>query len=170
MLAKKHHPWIFIANVLIFFTLILIHTSEFIDISIKTATPLLLLPLLTAFSVFAPIGSAAAAGFVSGAFLDSVAGSTYCFNTIVFMLIGVFVSLVANNLFNKNIFAAAVLSLITSGAYYLLLWLCFHCIGASAENSIGYLLRYALPSAVYTAVFIFPFYFLYKYFNKIKQQ
>ena len=160
MLAKKHHPFIFIANVLIFFVVILFHTSQFVDISIKTATPMLLIPLLTAFSIFSGIGTSAVVGFISGAFIDSVAGQTYCFNTIVFMVMGVLVSLVASNLFNKNIFAAAVLSLITSGAYYLLLWICFHSIGVSAQNSLRYLLGYALPSAVYTAVFIFPLYFL----------
>lgn len=170
MLEKKRHPGIFILNVLIFFILIIFHTSELVDISIKTATPLLILPLLTAFSLFEPIGASAVAGFISGAFLDSVADGSYCFNTVVLMLIGTFVSLFANNLFNKNIFAAAVLSVITSVIYYLLLWLFFHCFGTTVHSSLGYLLSYAFPSAVYSAVFIFPFYFLYRHFNKLKTQ
>lgn len=170
MLEKKSHPGIFFANVFIFFLLIIFHTSELFDISIKTATPLLLLPLLTAFAIFEPVGASAAVGFITGAFLDSVADGSYCFNTLVLMLIGAFVSLFANNLFNKNIFAAAVLSLITCVIYYVLLWISFHLFGRTVYDSLAYLLSYAFPSAVYSAVFIFPFYFLYRHFNRIKTQ
>lgn len=170
MLEKKSHPGIFFLNVLIFFLLIIFHTSEFINISIKTATPLLLLPMLTAFAIFEPFGISATAGFIIGAFLDSVADGSYCFNTLVLMLIGGFVSLFANNLFNKNIFAAAVLSLISCIIYYVLLWFSFHLFGRTVYDSLSYLLGYGFPSAVYSAVFIFPFYFLHRHFNKIKTQ
>lgn len=170
MLAKKHHPLIFIANVLIFFFVIFFHTSEVFNIGIKNATPLLLLPLLTAFSFFSGVGTAAVAGFVSGAFMDSVASHTHCFNTVVLMLVGVFVSLAADNLFNKNISAAAVLSLIASAVYYLLMWLFFHGIGNTVRDSLTYLLSYALPSAVYSALFIVPFYFIYRYFDRCRKR
>ena len=170
MLEKKSHPGIFFLNVLIFFLLIIFHTSEFINISIKTATPLLLLPMLTAFAIFEPFGVSAAVGFIIGAFLDSVADGSYCFNTLVLMLIGGFVSLFANNLFNKNIFAAAVLSLISCIIYYVLLWFSFHLFGRTVYDSLNYLLGYGFPSAVYSAVFIFPFYYLHRHFNKIKTQ
>ena len=170
MPEKKHHIGIFFANLFIFFVVIIFHTSEVFDISIKTATPILLLPLITAFAIFEPIGASAAVGFISGAFLDSVADGSFCFNTLIFMLIGAFVSLFANNLFNKNLFAAAVLSIITSTVYYLSLWATFHLFGASAYDSLGYLLVYALPSAVYSSVFIFPLYFLYRKFSRIKAQ
>lgn len=164
MLTKKHHPLIFFANLFIFFAAVLLHTSEIIDISIKNATPILLIPLLTAFSVFSESGAAAVTGFICGAFLDSVTSGAYCFNTAVLMLIGFSVSCAANSLFNRNVFAAAVLSLIASAVYFILVWLVFHAIGVSVQSSLLYLLSYALPSAIYTAVFIFPFYFLYKHF------
>ena len=44
--------------------------------------------------------------------------------------------------------------------YFLLMWLFFYGIGKGAEQSAYYLFRIAVPSAVYTAVFIFPFYYL----------
>lgn len=163
MLAKKRNPLIFIINIALFFVVILFHTSEIIDISIKNATPMLLLPLITAFSLFSPMGSALAAGFISGALIDSIAQSSYCFNTVVLILIAVTVNLIANNLFNKNLFSAVVLCLMTCGVYYLLIWIFFHLVGRSVEDSLGYLLSYALPSALYSAVFILPFYCLYKF-------
>ena len=168
MLAKKRHPVIFTVNILLFFAVILFGGNSIIDISIKNATPLLLLPMLTAFSIFNSVKSSAAAGFISGALLDSTSSGTYCFNTIFLMVLSVSVSLAANNLFNKNIRAAAALSLITSFIYYIIYWLIFMTFGVEIQNSLIYLLKYVLPSAVYSAVFIFPFYFLYKCFSKIK--
>lgn len=170
MLQKKRHPWIFILDLLIFSAVLILHSTAVLDISIKTASPIVLLPLLTAFSIFHSVPSASVTGFICGAFMDSVSAGSYCFNTVALMLLGAFVSLVADTLFNKNIFAAAVLSLITSALYFLALWGIFHTAGETVQNSIGYLLSYALPSSAYTAVFIFPFFFLYRYFNKLKTQ
>lgn len=168
MLAKKRHPVIFTVNILLFFGVILFSGNDIIDISIKNATPLLLLPMLTAFSIFNSVTACALTGFITGALLDSVSSGTYCFNTIILMVLSVSVSLAANNLFNKNIRAAAALSLMTSFIYYIVYWLVFMAFGVEIQNSLIYLLEYGLPSAVYSAVFIFPFYFLYRHFAKIK--
>ena len=168
MLEKKYSPLIFIVNTAVFFVVIMLHTSEIADLSIKTATPFLLLPLITAFSMFAPMRHSVIAGIISGALIDSVSSRSYCFNTIIFLVIAVFVCVAANNLFNKNIQSAAVLSLITAAIYYILLWICFYSIPGTLEDSLGFLLRYALPSAVYSAVFIFLFYYLYRFLYETK--
>jgi cell shape-determining protein MreD len=152
-----------IVNAAVFFAVIFFHTSEIADISIKTATPFILLPLITAYSIFAPFGYSLAAGLISGAFIDSVSSRAYCFNTIMLMLIATFVCMASSYLFNKNIKSAAVLALITSGAYFIFLWLFFYSGTGSMEDSVGFLLKYAFPSAVYSAVFIFPFYYLCRF-------
>lgn len=157
-------------NIILFAVVILFHTSDIADISIGNATPLLLLPLITAFSIFNSPGKSVLAGFIAGACMDSVSGATYCFNTVCFMLIALFICLAANNLFNKNIRAAAVLSIISAGAYFVALWLTFHVFGRGVQDSLGYLLGFAFPSAVYSAVFIFPLFYLYRYFEKIRTQ
>ena len=168
MTGRKHNPLITVANIFIFFVVIIFQISGAVDISIKTATPILLLPLLTAYAVFNPLTYCAIAGLVAGACLDSIANGAYCFNTIALFLLSVAVSLAANNLFNKNIRAATALSFITSGLYYLLLWLFFYAWNMPEGDSMRFLLSYALPSAVYTAIFIFPFYFIFKAFEKRK--
>ena len=165
MQSKKLNPLRWIVTAAVFFTVILFHTSEIIDISIKNATPMLLLPLITAYSFFAPLGNSIAASLISGALIDSVTMGSYCFNTIVLFLIAVAVNLIANTLFNKNIFSAATLSLLNCGGYYLLRWVSFHFFGQTMEDSLIYLMSYALPSAIYSAVFIIPFYYLYKFLN-----
>ena len=168
-MQKKHHPFLALANILIFAAVIVFQTSELCDISIRTASPMLLLPLLCSYAFFSDIKRCAAAGMISGAFIDSVSQGAYCFNTILLMLLAVGVCLAANNLFNKNIFAASVLSLMISLIYYIFLWLFFYLSGNDMESSVEYLLKYAIPSAVYSAVFVFPFYFIYNRFKKIKE-
>ncbi len=170
MLRKKHHPLLFFANVLIFTAIILFDTSELADISIKTATPMLVIPLLCGYAFFANTWNCLIAGVITGAFIDSVSQGAYCFNTVALMILAVSVSLASNNLFNKNIRAAVVLTLLISSVYYIFLWLFFYLSRYDIQSSIGYLLKYAFPSAVYTTVFIFPFYYIYRKFNEIKER
>lgn len=166
MLAKRHHPFIFILNLLIFAAAVILSPIESL-ISIKTATPMLILPILTAFSVFGSVYSAALSGFLAGACLDSITSGSYCFNSIALLLVGVAVNLCANNLFNKNIRSAAVLALLAASFYFILKWILFFAVGSDISVSMLYLLKYALPSAVYSAVFIFPFFYLYRHFSNI---
>lgn len=170
MIRKKHYPLLFLANVLIFSFTILFDTSDFIDISIKTATPMLVIPLVCAYAFFANLQHCIIVGAVTGAFIDSVSYGAYSFNTVAFMLLAVAVTLASNNLFNKNIRAAVVLTLLTAAVYYIFLWLFFYIVPHDMKSSLGYLLKYALPSAVYSTAFIFPFYYIYKKFNSIKER
>ncbi len=169
MLRKKRHPMLFVANVFIFSFIILFDTSELADLSIRTATPMLVLPLLCAYAFFADVQHCIIVGAVTGAFIDSVSYGAYSFNTIALLILAVTVSLASNNIFNKNIRAAVVLTLIMSAVYVTFLWLFFYIVPHDMKSSLGYLLKYAFPSAVYSTVFIFPFYYIYKKFNEIKE-
>ena len=122
MLGKRRHPLIFTAKLFLFIAAVLIHTTKIPDLSIKTAYPFLVLPLLAAFSFFHSPLSSALAGFLTGACIDSVATSAYCFNTLFLTVAGMLISLFSSTLFNKNLKAAAVLSLILAVVYYLLYW------------------------------------------------
>lgn len=167
MLAKKHHPFVVLINILVFIFVLFFDSNPFIDISIKNAAPLLALPLITGFSIFSSPKRSAVAGFFIGAVTDSIAMKSYCFNALLFLSLGVGISLAANNLFNKNVRAATALSLITAVIYYTSYWLCFMAFGVGMKNSLIYLLGYALPSAIYSAVFIFPFFYLYRHFDRL---
>lgn len=166
----KKHPWILTLNILIFFFSILIHYTDSISISIHGITPLFILPLLTSFSLFHGPLRSTLVGAVCGIFMDACMVGSYCFNAIVLLCISVFVSVASNVLFNKNIQSATVLSLIVSSVYFILQWIFFHTNNVSLTDSFIYLLKYAFPSAVFSAVFIFPFYYLYKHFNKLQME
>lgn len=167
MQSRKKQGKIIFLNFLIFFTAILLYGSVNIDLSIKNAYPFVLLSVLTAFCVFSKISYAAAVGFVSGIFIDSISSKSYCFNTIALMLLGVAVCLLANNIFNKNFKAVLVLCFLTALLYFFLYWLVFIAFSLKGTSNITYLLNYVLPSSFYTAVFVIPFYFLYRYWNKL---
>lgn len=168
MLYKKSHPFIVIFTLLIFFAVIIADSAKGFNISIKTATPFLLLPLLLAFTIFADIKKSAFAGIILGACADSVASGSYCFNTIALLIIGTAACLAANRLFNKNLRATVVLSLLVAVIYFFAQWITFNSIGHSAKEGLEYLFRYSLPSAIYTSVFVIPFYFIFKHFDKLK--
>ena len=164
---KKKHPFIFTFNVLIFFILILLHYTDKIGININGVSPILVLPLLTAFSIFHSPLTSAITGMLAGVVMDTCAIGSQCFNAIILLCLGAGISVTSNILFNKNVLSATVLSLITAFIYHISQWLVFQSFGKSVANSITYLLKYAMPSALIAAAFIFPFYYLYKYFNKI---
>lgn len=169
MLAKKRHPFIAVFTILMFVIVLLFDTNPIFSIRIENATPLIVLSLITAFSVFAGAYESAVWGIICGAMLDSVSLGTYCFNTILFFIIGVAANLAANNLFNKNVRAAGALAIITASIYYIARWLFIESFGMGMENSLKYILSYAFPSAVYSAIFVFPFFYIFRHFDKIKK-
>lgn len=168
-MLKTKHPFITIINILIFFVSMLFYYTGILPLTIKGITPLLILPILTAFSIFNSPVVCAVVGLLCGVFMDANALDSYCFNAIVLVIIGTFVAVSSNNLFNKNIFSAMVLSLITAAFYFILQWAVFETNNITIEDSLIYLLKYALPTSVYSAVFIIPFYYLYRYFERRKE-
>lgn len=163
-LKKKRILFGFFSFLLFFFSFIA-HYTDSIDLSIKNAQPFILLPLITAFSMFTTPGTAAVSGLALGICMDGCAGGTVCFNAIAIMLAATFVSVAANNLFNRNIKSAILLSVIISLFYYILRWLIFYAFSSGSHDNLTYLLSYVFPSVLYTNAFIFPFYFIFRYFN-----
>lgn len=165
MQIRKRYPIVHIFNIALFFLVFLLHYNPHINISIKTATPLVLLPLIIAFSIFNSPLCSFAFGLVTGICMDAVAIGAICFNAIVIMLIAVFVSICSKSLFNRNIWAALILSIICAMLYFTLRWALFYAFSVGSHDSLAYLLGYAVPSAVYTGIFIVPFYFLYRFID-----
>lgn len=167
MIKFKSSVAIRVLTTLTFVFVCLFFSIGAIDLSIKNATPFTVLSLLTAYALFVSPTRSAVVGLAVGIFLDSTSGSTHCFNSIALMLITLFVCLIANNIFNKNLKASLIISLLAAVSYFVLYWGFFYIIGCSLRESLTYLINYGLPSAVYTAIFILPFYYLFKFFQKL---
>ncbi len=104
-------------------------------------------------------------GLISGLFCDAVSSQPSGFNMVLLALIGFLVGVLVKFYVNKNIFSISALSLLCASVYFFADWLISFL--SDTPDSFELLLFYAVPSAVYSALFIIPFYFLGKLINKI---
>lgn len=150
-----------IINALIVALAFIIQYNGVFSIKIGLANPMLILCVSLAFAMFSGELESVIFALITGMITDGAASTPICFNTLTFMLISLAVSLTVHYLFNNNIRSAIAIGIIGSAIYYLIRFAV--CIPKqSLENSVGYLLRYALPSVIYTAAFIIPMFFIEK--------
>ena len=98
---RKKHPFIIILNLLLFALILLFYYTNNLVITIKGISPLLILPLLAAFSIFhSPIISAIV-GLIAGIFMDSCVVGSYCFNSITLLVFAAFFSAFSFSSFEK---------------------------------------------------------------------
>ncbi len=159
--VKKHTPLVLI-NLALFMILLLLRDTDTLTLRIYGIAPMLPLCLLVCFSMFSSELSAFFTALLVGVVLDGVADTPTGFNAICFMLIGVFVSLMANHIFNKNLSAAVALCLICSLFYFLLRWAFCDMTSLNFYDNLRFVLRYVLPKSIYTTAFTFAFYFIEK--------
>ncbi|MBQ8202686.1 MAG: rod shape-determining protein MreD [Clostridia bacterium] len=159
MTAKGEKLFAIWVNFLIFVILAFAHNTGFRPFSIGSANPFSVFALLIAFSMFATEWSSCFTGLFLGIFMDSASANGSIFYTAVFFLAALFVSVTSRYFFNNNIRAAIVICLICSLLLFGTRWLIFYAFNMSVNDSMSFLLRSALPSAVYTTVFIIPFYY-----------
>lgn len=145
----------------------LFHYTGLIDITIKGASPIILLPITVAVAMFYDELVGLLFGLCCGFAMDAVAASTSVFNTIAFMLIGFIAGLLAKRIFNRNLPAAIALTLISETGYFGTKWL-ISAIIPDVQGKVYYLLWNLTPCAVYTLIFIIPLYFLEKRLHKQK--
>ncbi len=166
MTNKKHHWGIFTLNFVMFFLSLTLFGGSGVSLTLFGATPLVALCLLTVFSAFSRPAVSAMVGLACGIVTDSISSDSYCFNAIAFLILGMAASLLAEFVFNRNLSATAVLCFTLTLVYYIFYWLIFIAFSVSFKESTGYLLQWALPSCIYTALLSIPFYFIYRHFNK----
>lgn len=156
----------FLINFILIICLFVLRYSGLATLAIGHAVPITLLPLVVAVSLFYGEWYGAAAGLFAGALMDTSMSGSSCFNTLAIMLLGLLCGVLSSYYMNKNIRSAACLSL---GAAFLYLltrqtfFYSFKGITVGAE----YYSSYFIPTVIYTAIFIIPFYFLEKKLKSI---
>ncbi len=148
-------------NLFLIALLYLLRYSGLMTLAIGQAVPITLLPLTVSIAVFFGEWYGAAAGFCAGALMDTSMSGSSCFNTLTVMLIGLIAGILSSYFLNKNIRSAAVLSLGTAFLYLITRQIFFYSFKGISIGADYYAL-YFIPTAVYTALFIIPFYFLEK--------
>ncbi len=148
-------------NVLLLVVAFLLRYSGTSILEIGKATPLILLPLAISIAIFYSENVALVTGLLTGIFMDSVSAesSVYC---TLFMVIGCAVcSVLSKRFFNRNLKAALCLSAGMSFLFFTLKYIIFFVFGGILVT-FEYFIWYLIPSAIYTAAWILPFYFLNK--------
>lgn len=163
MFIDKKRSFPFFESIIAFVVFIL-HYTRLFDITIYTASPFIILPLCIAVAIYRGELTGLIFSTVCGIACDAVASGSVCFNTLVFMFTGFFVGILAKNIFNRNFRGAIALSLIASICYFALKW-CFFYLLPDVQGKVYSLLWHIAPSALYTAIFIIPFYYLEKWLH-----
>ncbi len=144
--------------------------TELVAIKVGDASSFMLLPLVVAVAIFYGEITAMFFGLGFGFLADTVASSSYCFNTLFLCFAGLIAGVLSEYVFNRNLQAAAALSVIAAFVYFGLKWVFFF-LFPDVQGKIYFLLQYSLPSAFYTSVLIIPIYFAEKFFaNKYKNK
>lgn len=141
--------------------LILFHYSG-ASVSVFSANPMAALALLAAIIMYSSEIAGVLTGMLIGIVLDSVTSTPVGFNTVTLTVISFAAALVSHYLFNRNLKSALTLCLLFALAYFLARWLVGFAFAGDTKDSFDYLIRYAVPSAVYTTLFIIPFFYLEK--------
>lgn len=147
-----------------FFLLILQRTPG-LSLKIGTATPVLLIPMIVAVACFLREWTGFWFGLVCGIALDVFVEGSRCFHTVSFLLIGTLAGLLYHYIFNRNIKSAIIGGVIFSFMFCILRWL-YLCVFKGDSSALIMLARYEVPSALYTSLFIIPFFYYTRWLSK----
>lgn len=163
--VEKYHNHLYYSLVLCCFGVFILQRIEPFSLKLGTALPLLLLPAVIVIACFLREWTGFWAGFLCGIALDTVTNGTQCFNTITLMVFGVSVGLLFRFLLNRNIKAIIIVSVLGSCLFFILKWL-FLDLLTGDPSAVTLLLKYHIPSAIYTSLFAIPFFYYLKWLCK----
>ncbi len=148
-------------NILLIFIVFILRYSGVATLKIGGAVPNLLIPLSLSIALFYSEAVGAWSGLCIGILIDSVSAENSFFSTLYFFIGVSLCSVMTARLLNRNFKSAACLSLGMSFGYFFLKYLISFPFKGISVN-YDYFVLTLIPSAVYTAVWILPFYFLQK--------
>lgn len=163
--VEKYHHNMYYSLVLLCFGIFIMQRIDLLTLKIGTACPVLLIPAVMVIACFLREWSGFISGLICGIALDTVTNGTQFFNTFALMLLGTSVGLIFRFLLNRNINAMIIVSIFGSVIFFLLKWL-FLDLFVGDTSAIPLLLRYHLPSAIYTSLFAIPFFYFVKWLCK----
>ncbi len=103
-------------------------------------------------------------GLVGGLLCDAAAPSSYCFNLVVLTALGIACGFLGTRLFTKRLICTLTLTFLALLLYFILKWLIVGVI--FGNEGFYYLTRYALPSVLYSLLYLFPIYPMITIINK----
>lgn len=163
--VEKYHHHIYYSLVLCCFGVFILQRINLFTFKIGTAFPVLLVPAVFVIACFLKEWTGFIAGLLCGIALDTITNGTQSFNTITLMLLGAIVGLLFRFLLNRNIKAMMIVSVLGCLLFFFLKWL-FLDFFTGDPSAASILLRYYLPSALYTSLFSIPFFYYVRWLCK----
>lgn len=145
--------------------LLILQKTPGLSFTIGTATPVLLVPMVVMIACFLREWTGFLFGLFCGIGLDVFSSGSRCFNTVAFILVGGLAGLLYHYFFNRNIKSAIIGGVIFSFGFCFLRWI-FLCFFAGDSSAVLMLFRYEIPSALYTSVFVIPFFYYTRWLTK----
>ncbi|MCQ2454736.1 MAG: rod shape-determining protein MreD [Clostridia bacterium] len=139
-------------NVIIAVLCFVLQYNRFNLFKFMNASPMFPLGFLIILSMFLSELSSFVWGVLFGIIVDSFSTTALGFNSIIFPLFAFLVSFIVHYLFNNNIMSSAVLTVSCCLVYFTVRFLIFFP-SVSAKDTLSYIIRAAIPSAIITAVF-----------------
>ncbi len=115
--------------------------------------------LLLVFAMFGGEWAGILGGLALGIATDVISSAPDGFNALFMMLAGLVAALLSIYLFNRRLPAAMVLVGCGSAVYYIVLW-AVSVLPHGFDVAWLHLVRYSLPSALYSFLFVFPFWWI----------
>lgn len=147
------------------FGIFILQRIEGFSLKIGTAVPVLLIPAVISIACFLREWTGFWFGLFCGIALDTVTNGTSCFNTFLLIIIGFFSGIAFHYIINRNIKSVLIVSALSSIIYFTLKWF-FLTVLTNDSSATTILLKYELPSALYTIIFIVPFFFSVKWLTE----
>lgn len=160
--VEKYHHHMYYSIILSCFGMFILQRLDFFTLQIGRAVPILLVPAVIVIACFLREWTGFITGLCCGIALDTVTNGSYCFNTIALMLLGTAAGLIFRLFLNRNIKAIIIVGLLGSLIFFIFKWLFLDLFSGDA-SAVQILLRYHLPSAIYSAVFVIPFFYYVKW-------
>ena len=157
MFAKNKHSYIYYFAVgLLLAAVYFIQSSTGLLPEIFSVRPNAALTLLVCFAMFGGEWAGMISGLCLGIATDVISAAPDGFNALFMMITGLVCALLSTYLFNRRLPAAMVLCGICCAVYYVAYW-AVRVLPAGYDGAWLYLARYSLPAALYSWLFVFPF-------------
>lgn len=158
---EKYHTHLYYILGFFCFLLFFLQRIPGVTLKVGNAYPLLLLPAVMVAAALLREWAGFLTGLVCGIALDTVHNGSACFNTLAFIVIGVGFGLTFRFLLNRNIKSMILAGGVGSLIFFLARWF-FLVLLAGDSSAFKILFKYELPSAIYSALFVIPFFIGFK--------
>lgn len=129
------------------------------------ASPLIIIPAVVCIAGYEGETVGGAYGIFAGLVWDCTTGRIFGFNAFFLMILGIIVGLFVKYLFRNTLFAAVIFTAVLTVTHEIVTWFFFYYM-TRQQNFLYSFTSIIIPTAAYTLIFVFIFYFVMGLINR----